>query len=464
MFKHLRALILGFVFLCAAASQAQLVAPSFVQCASRGQVTVVVSPTDTTLALVATTGSLEIYRWNPQSLASVDGDAVLGSAFTGLGRWLRIASTSASGGGGSANSLASGTISGITTRNDQQDYLITELSSSTAITVDWSKWNVFVNLKTNTTVSWVNYPTSVSLGRDLSLVITNSGSFTATFGAINGQTIKWHTFDGNAPTLPANTRSTFSFAYDRTNYWGDMDTAPIGAGQTTLAATQRVIGRNTAGAGAGEEVTLSQFLDWIGSPAQGDILFRGAAGWQRLGAGTSGFLLQSGGAGANPSWVVAPSGGGGSAPSGTVLQTNSGLTSGMVMLSTQTNLVAAVPGINYLAPVNPMTAITPSSTNYTIDASLGVMFSVINPSANFGLIITNGSTWQPISLGIRQDSTGTRYGMPKGTNWVFGADVTTNSTTGLSLSTNAGAWDWFRIMCVSNTYHVVGQTRGFLAP
>ena len=42
---------------------------------------------------------------------------------------------------------------------------------------------------------------------------------------------------------------------------------------------------------------------------QGDILYRDGSGLQRLGAGTSGQLLQTGGTGANPSWTNAPVGG-----------------------------------------------------------------------------------------------------------------------------------------------------------
>src|SRR6056300_299988 len=42
---------------------------------------------------------------------------------------------------------------------------------------------------------------------------------------------------------------------------------------------------------------------------QGDILYRDGSGLQRLGAGTSGQLLQSGGTGANPSWTTVSSGG-----------------------------------------------------------------------------------------------------------------------------------------------------------
>ncbi len=45
-----------------------------------------------------------------------------------------------------------------------------------------------------------------------------------------------------------------------------------------FAATQRVRGRNTAGAGAAEEVTATQVLDWIAS-TEGSVLTRGASAW-----------------------------------------------------------------------------------------------------------------------------------------------------------------------------------------
>jgi hypothetical protein len=60
----------------------------------------------------------------------------------------------------------------------------------------------------------------------------------------------------------------------------------INNGAVTLAkqanlATQTVVGRNTAGTGTPEAVTLSQFLDWS-SNTQGAILYRGASGWVAL--------------------------------------------------------------------------------------------------------------------------------------------------------------------------------------
>lgn len=76
----------------------------------------------------------------------------------------------------------------------------------------------------------------------------------------------------------------------------------------TFAATQRVAGRTTAGAGAGEEVSASGVLDWIGS-TRGSVLYRGAGGWSALTPGTATHVLTSNGPGADPSWAAAPGGG-----------------------------------------------------------------------------------------------------------------------------------------------------------
>jgi hypothetical protein len=70
----------------------------------------------------------------------------------------------------------------------------------------------------------------------------------------------------------------------------------------TMTNTSRVVGRKSASGGASEEMTLSEVLDFVGSAAQGDLLYRGASTWTRLGAGTSGQFLKTLGAGANPAW------------------------------------------------------------------------------------------------------------------------------------------------------------------
>lgn len=50
--------------------------------------------------------------------------------------------------------------------------------------------------------------------------------------------------------------------------------------------------------------TLTSLLDTLGTAAQGQLLYRNGTTWVQLSPGTSGQLLQSGGAGANPSWTT----------------------------------------------------------------------------------------------------------------------------------------------------------------
>lgn len=88
-----------------------------------------------------------------------------------------------------------------------------------------------------------------------------------------------------------------------------------------VSATARVLGRKTALAGDVEECTLSEILDFIGSAAQGDVLYRGASGWARLGAGTAGQFLQTQGAAADPQWATPSSG---TVTRGTAVATTSG--------------------------------------------------------------------------------------------------------------------------------------------
>jgi hypothetical protein len=63
-----------------------------------------------------------------------------------------------------------------------------------------------------------------------------------------------------------------------------------------------ILGRKTAGSGIFEECTFSDILDMVTGVAQGDLLFRGAAGWKRLGAGAAGQYIKSNGAGADLSY------------------------------------------------------------------------------------------------------------------------------------------------------------------
>jgi hypothetical protein len=57
------------------------------------------------------------------------------------------------------------------------------------------------------------------------------------------------------------------------------------------AASKVILARNTASAGPVEEITLTQLLDFVGSAATGDILYRAAGGWARLAIGATGNAL-----------------------------------------------------------------------------------------------------------------------------------------------------------------------------
>ncbi len=70
-----------------------------------------------------------------------------------------------------------------------------------------------------------------------------------------------------------------------------------------VSATSRILGRKTASSGDTEECTLSEVLDFVGSAAQGDVLYRSSSGWTRLAAGTTGKMLQTRSTGNDPQWA-----------------------------------------------------------------------------------------------------------------------------------------------------------------
>lgn len=77
---------------------------------------------------------------------------------------------------------------------------------------------------------------------------------------------------------------------------------PIPSTQTYFAATSRILARKTAGAGNGEECTISDVLDFAGSPSRGNLLARGASTWALLAVPSRGALLAFG---ANdPAWLA----------------------------------------------------------------------------------------------------------------------------------------------------------------
>jgi hypothetical protein len=78
------------------------------------------------------------------------------------------------------------------------------------------------------------------------------------------------------------------------------NTSPV---QVTAAGTNGTVLIGNTGA-APSFATVSTVLDAIGN-TQGNILYRGASGWQSLAVGSSGQVLSTQGAGADPQWISA---------------------------------------------------------------------------------------------------------------------------------------------------------------
>jgi hypothetical protein len=118
-----------------------------------------------------------------------------------------------------------------------------------------------------------------------------------------------------APTdLAASTDGTVLLRSGTSIIWSLIGTSNLNDQSVTYAklqnvsATQRIHGRNSAGAGITEEITVTQVLDWLSS-TQGSVLYRDATGWAALAPGTSGQVLQTNGAAANPTWATVSGGG-----------------------------------------------------------------------------------------------------------------------------------------------------------
>jgi hypothetical protein len=152
---------------------------------------------------------------------------------------------------------------------------------------------------------------------------------------------------------------------------------------------QRLLGRNTAAAGDVEEVTLSQLLDWIGSAARGDILFRGASSWQRLAAGTAGYALTTNGAGADPSWAFA--GGLG------VGQTWQDVTASRVSGTTYTNSTGKPIQVNFQLVVSGLSS---TYNKAVVVGGVTVYSDTINGSIDCSVIVPNGVTYSFICTAI----------------------------------------------------------------
>jgi hypothetical protein len=158
------------------------------------------------------------------------------------------------------------------------------------------------------------------------------------------------------------------------------------SGSLSLAAIAdgRVLANTSGGSAVPVATTPSTVLDVIGS-TQGDILYRSATGWAVLAPGTSGQVLQTGGASANPSWTSAAGGSVTSVASGT------GLTGGPIT-SSGTLALAAIANHDVLANTSGGSA-APSATTVTalLDDTMG--------STRGQILFRGSSTWGVLGAG-----------------------------------------------------------------
>lgn len=150
-----------------------------------------------------------------------------------------------------------------------------------------------------------------------------------------------------------------------------------------VSATARVLGRKTAAAGDTEECTLSEVLDFVGSAAQGDILYRGASSWNRLAAGTSGNFLKTQGAGANPIWAA--SGTGTPSPS----QGRLTLTSGIPVLISTVSAATTIYYTPYIGQYVPLY----DGSSFTMTSTGGELSQATTDSTKSPTSVTTNSNY-----------------------------------------------------------------------
>jgi hypothetical protein len=127
-----------------------------------------------------------------------------------------------------------------------------------------------------------------------------SGQYLQTQGA--GANLQWNSPAGSGTVTSVGTGT-------------GLTGGPItGSGTISLASIVDgdLLANTSGGTAAPIATTLSALIDHVLGSARGDIIYRGASGWTVLAPGTSGYVLSTNGAGADPSWVAQTGGSGGS--------------------------------------------------------------------------------------------------------------------------------------------------------
>lgn len=129
---------------------------------------------------------------------------------------------------------------------------------------------------------------------DDDLLTIGDGASRKTFGPLDATAPSTQALGDAAAAGAANVSA-------RRDHKHAMPSATATASGLLLAATQRLLGRNTAGAGAVEEVTLAQFFNWL-LTTRGDLITRDATGAVRKAIGAAHTRLVSDGT--DPQWAT----------------------------------------------------------------------------------------------------------------------------------------------------------------
>lgn len=218
----------------------------------------------------------------------------------------------------------------------------------------------------------------------------------------------------------------------------------ISLAQLPSLSDKTVLGNNSGGTAVPSALAATNVLDMIAT-TQGDILYRNGTTWVALAPGTSGQVLSSGGAAANPSWATVTG-------TGTVtsIATNNGLTGGTItttgtlgLATIATGNVLAYTGAGSGVPV----ATTPSAVLDVIGSTTG---NILYRSAGGGgwIVLAPGTNGQVLTMGASTPSW-TNAGSvsnvvisPGGSITATGTcNITTSGTCTVALSTtpNIGA-------------------------
>ena len=164
----------------------------------------------------------------------------------------------------------------------------------------------------------------------------------------------------------------------------------------------------------------SSVLDQIGN-VQGDVLYRGASGWSALPPGTSGYVLATQGAGANPHWVTATAGNVPAVSAGTAgqLLTNDG--SGNLWSSTLAG------------------NLTVSGTGTSTFAGTSVFSNLYSSDTIYQGVTTNGGTFVRLGQGLSTILIGASYG---GANFANVYNDTTGVIVDMVKTRGAAAADY----------------------